>query len=166
MRLSIKNGKSWQRKHTRAFIQWFVQRYLSEGRKKALEIDVLITDDLKETDGNQATCDQVTREKYVLTLYATKNIPIEGFLQLLAHEMVHVKQYVKGELVDLDDEKHPTRFLNKSYNSEYNYWESPWEIEAHGRERGLMSMYAAEHKVRIKKFIEQRKLSRIDKSRK
>lgn len=58
-------------------------------------------------------------------------------LKTLAHEMVHVKQYAKGELKDY-------LISNKSkwkgeifINDEIEYWFQPWEIEAHGMEMGL-----------------------------
>ena len=58
-------------------------------------------------------------------------------LKTLAHEMVHVKQYAKGELKDY-------LISNKSkwkgevfIHDEVEYWFQPWEIEAHGMEMGL-----------------------------
>jgi hypothetical protein len=59
-------------------------------------------------------------------------------LLALAHEMVHVKQYAKGEMKDIF---RPTRMVKwqgeKYLHEEMDYWEQPWEIEAYGRERGL-----------------------------
>ena len=65
-------------------------------------------------------------------------------LVIIAHEMVHVKQYAKRELttcgktnlskwigIPVDDEK-------------MSYWDLPWEIEAHGREKGLVYQWAQE----------------------
>jgi hypothetical protein len=153
MQLTIQNGNKWQRFHTRKFVKWFVKKYLSDGVSKKLSIDVLISKDKKDTDGNQGLCQKVSRSEFELTILAQEEIPLEGFLTLLAHEMVHVKQYAKGELID---NGLATKFLNKSYRESYNYWESPWEIEAHGRERGLVTMYARDNKVRIRRFLEQR----------
>lgn len=57
----------------------------------------------------------------------------------LCHELVHAKQYVTGELVELDA---GYKFLGKKYGSPddkdiFAYFEQPFEIEAYGRERGL-----------------------------
>ena len=58
-------------------------------------------------------------------------------LTVLAHEMVHVKQYAKGEMKDYIRMK-SVKFQGKIYNDEeMDYWDHPWEIEAHGREKGL-----------------------------
>lgn len=56
----------------------------------------------------------------------------------LAHEMVHLKQYARGEMKDIH---HPVRMVKwqgeRYLYEEMDYWECPWEIEAYGREKGL-----------------------------
>jgi hypothetical protein len=63
----------------------------------------------------------------------------------LAHELVHVKQYLNNELFDYADGK--ARFRGKIYSAGHSpendelYYNSPWEIEAYGREQGLYKMF-------------------------
>jgi hypothetical protein len=63
-----------------------------------------------------------------------------SILKLLAHELVHVKQYVMGELKPANK-----GFVYKKtmYSPESldEYFEQPFEIEAYGRERGLMNAF-------------------------
>lgn len=47
-----------------------------------------------------------------------------NWLTTLAHEMVHVKQFARGEL-----NESLTRFKGKDY-SNTKYWDQPWEVEA------------------------------------
>ncbi len=58
-------------------------------------------------------------------------------LKTLAHELVHVKQYVMGELRWRD-----AGLLYKGINHDpenlEEYFELPYEIEAYGREKGLL----------------------------
>ncbi len=58
-------------------------------------------------------------------------------LKTLAHELVHVKQYVMGELKWRD-----AGLLYKGVNHDVmnlmEYFELPYEIEAYGREKGLL----------------------------
>lgn len=58
-------------------------------------------------------------------------------LKTLAHELVHVKQYVMGELKWRD-----TGLIYKGVNHKamnlMDYFELPYEIEAYGREKGLL----------------------------
>lgn len=63
-------------------------------------------------------------------------------LETLAHEMVHVKQYIMGET---NDELSMWRGDSIDYDS-LDYWNHPWEIDAHGREGGLLVKFShAEH---------------------
>jgi len=58
-------------------------------------------------------------------------------LKTLAHELVHVKQYVLGELKTRD-----VGLVYKGINHDamnlMEYFELPYEIEAYGREKGLL----------------------------
>lgn len=62
-------------------------------------------------------------------------------LQCLAHEMVHVKQYARGEL---SNGLITAKWQGKSYkltDSMEDYLNWPWEIEAYGRDRSLYLFY-------------------------
>ncbi|NBP01734.1 MAG: hypothetical protein EBU90_16680 [Proteobacteria bacterium] len=62
-------------------------------------------------------------------------------LETLAHEMVHVKQYIMNETDD-----GLTRWKNKKIDSnKVDYWNHPWEIDAYGREPGLIYKFATLH---------------------
>jgi hypothetical protein len=59
-------------------------------------------------------------------------------LKTLAHEFVHVKHYVYGEL-----NEEQTEWQGQPFDSDaVDYYELPWEIEAHGRETGLFTNFA------------------------
>jgi hypothetical protein len=67
-----------------------------------------------------------------------------------AHELVHIKQYLNNELFDYADGK--ARFkgeifpLGKSDDDDDVYFNSPWEIEAYGREVGMYKMFLKKYK--------------------
>ena len=58
-------------------------------------------------------------------------------LKTLAHELVHVKQYVLGELTY---RTHGMVWQKVTYAPDniFEYFETPFEIEAYGREKGLL----------------------------
>jgi len=58
-------------------------------------------------------------------------------LKTLAHELVHVKQYVMGELTY---RTHGMVWKKVTYAPDniIDYFETPFEIEAYGREKGLL----------------------------
>lgn len=77
-----------------------------------------------------------------------RNKPSDDCIFLtLAHEMVHLKQYVKKELrVDekITDEQYRGTWLGEHWypkKDQHHYFDSPWEIEAYGKERGLHSQW-------------------------
>lgn len=60
-------------------------------------------------------------------------------LMTLAHELVHVKQYVRGEM---RDHKYYVQWYSDRIDDEAtDYWDYPWEIEARGREYGMYRRY-------------------------
>ena len=61
-----------------------------------------------------------------------------NILKTLAHELVHVKQYVMGELKWRDA---GLLYKGTNHNPEnlMEYFELPYEIEAYGREKGLLA---------------------------
>jgi hypothetical protein len=84
--------------------------------------------------------------------YNTKNQPREFLIELhpgigaasilstLAHEMVHVKQLIYNETND-----DLSVWKGKRFNSDkVDYWDHPWEIDAHGRESGLLTKFAVQ----------------------
>jgi hypothetical protein len=84
--------------------------------------------------------------------YNTKNEPREFLIEIhpgigaknilatLAHEMVHIKQYIQHETND-----ELSMWKGKKVDSDsIDYWDHPWEIDAHGREIGLFTKFAVQ----------------------
>ena len=65
-----------------------------------------------------------------------------NILKTLAHELVHVKQYVMGELKYTT---HGMVYKRTTYSPDniFDYFETPYEIEAYGREKGLLVAFLA-----------------------
>jgi hypothetical protein len=78
----------------------------------------------------------------------------------IAHELVHVKQFARRELVSFCPSKNP-KYLGKEVKGDICYWDQPWEIEAFGREIGLVTRYE-EHllsNLKLKKSFLRRKVA-------
>jgi hypothetical protein len=75
------------------------------------------------------------------TIIVNKKLNKKTTLIALAHEMVHVKQYAKGELKDyLRNDK--VKWCGKVYCfSKIKYWSSPWEKEAYKKDILLYEQY-------------------------
>jgi len=63
-------------------------------------------------------------------------------LKTLAHELVHVKQYVMGDL-SMRREGLCYRGVHYDVKTLTEYFELPYEIEAYGREKGLLIAFLA-----------------------
>ena len=67
----------------------------------------------------------------------------------LGHELVHIKQYLNNEIFDYKsgDIRYKGSYFDSSYSeNEELYFDSPWEIEAYGREHGLYVMFCSKLK--------------------
>lgn len=72
----------------------------------------------------------------------------------LAHELVHVKQYLNNEMFDYvsGDVRYKGDYFDSRWQKdEEAYYNSPWEIEAYGREWGLYKMFCTKLKEECKK---------------
>ena len=103
---------------------------LSEGanRYRPREFDVIV-------DHHRAEIDNYDRTR-------TDTEWGHEILKTLAHELVHVKQYVMGELTA---RSHGMVWKKVAYAPEniFEYFETPFEIEAYGREKGLLVAFLA-----------------------
>lgn len=90
--------------------------------------------------------DHDTKNPKEFTIRVDTECNLTKFLHTIMHEMVHVKQYAKGELRYLQDRGNVKpmtfRWKQRRINSKHrNYYDLPWEIEAHGRELGLVIQF-------------------------
>jgi len=73
--------------------------------------------------------------------------------------MVHVKQFARNELYE-PSAKQGSRcrwkgeWLSPRQKCVKDYWDQPWEIEAHGRECGLFVRWAETHGFAKKKWAQ------------
>jgi hypothetical protein len=65
-----------------------------------------------------------------------KNTSLSKILRVIAHEMVHAKQFALGET---DDQL--TTWMGERIPENTNYWDHPWEIDAFGRQEGLITRF-------------------------
>lgn len=76
-------------------------------------------------------------------------------LIIIAHEMVHVKQQAKRELSYCSRSGSPRWHGQTVDDDTVDYWDLPWEIEAHGREKGLVYQWARANGHLDKKWVKE-----------
>lgn len=76
-------------------------------------------------------------------LEVNPNQGVRGIFETIAHEMVHIKQYVMGETND-----QLSKWRGRKVDSDtLDYWEHPWEIDAFGREAGLTHKFVCQNQL-------------------
>lgn len=118
-------------------VLFYGKKLLSERLLTKIEVELVFNDPTigRDVYGYCDWNDENTRSRD-FTITIRPNLSKKKTLLVLAHEMVHVKQYAKGEMKDYMRLKR-VKFNGKIYDKSMDYWEHPWEIEAHGREKGL-----------------------------
>jgi hypothetical protein len=131
-------------------IKWYGRKLLTE--RIYNEIEILLEFDPTLTKDNLYGCvdwNDSSSKSRDFTISMDPNLGKRNMLIVLAHEMVHVKQYAKGELKDF---VYGTRVKFKGSiidDNKVDYWDQPWEIEAHGREKGLYLKFLQYEKDKI-----------------
>jgi len=119
-------------------------------------------DDLKMLEAWCQYLGVFKEKKHFRIVLNAKNIskvidPLKKYKKILiglGHELVHVKQYLNGEMFDYvsGGVKYKGSYFDHSYqNSQEAYYDAPWEIEAYGRELGLYKMFITKMKGAEKK---------------
>ena len=114
-------------------------------RKKNLEVNISIKRNMIENEGMFAGVVD-TDDTNTFDMELDSSMSLRKKLLSVAHEMVHVKQFTRGELKHTDNLA-VSSWKGKKYH-ESKYWECPWEIEAYGRELGLFTMWIEENEIK------------------
>lgn len=138
--VEIIGGTAQQKKYVESMVHFCIKKLMPKVRTLDLEIKLkTIKDDV------YGYCLSVTRREFEIEV--DRNLSLRRLLTTVAHEMVHVKQYARGEL------KGDYIWHGKTYHpKKVDYWDEPWEIEAHGRECGLFIRWAEEEGIGHKKW--------------
>jgi len=155
MFLNITGGTKKERALVESLTVFSGYYLMTDATADKLEIDIELMGNLYKECGNLADVvyeDNNFRPKEY-TLRVDKTFTLRRMLESVAHEMVHVSQFATGRWVELETTK-TTRFDGKEYKKLPNYWDRPWEIEAHGRECGLFVRWCEENKLGKQKWTQ------------
>lgn len=142
MKVSVKGAQSTIfRKHIKWATEFYASKLMSKRMNESLDITIILKDELDDnSDGSCSFEDHDDGIRYFELEIDRKNSQRQILLNL-AHEMVHVKQFACGELKD--GLKPATTYWQgiQVDDNQVDYWDTPWEIEAHGREKGLFTRF-------------------------
>ncbi len=136
MEIIVSGGSRNQKKYAESMALFCVNKFLPRHKNLTVEINLR----LMSKDETYGYCCHVDDREFEVELKRT--LGMRDMLTTLAHEMVHVKQYVLGE-------------LDQGSESEYDYWDKPSEIEAHGRETGLFIRWCEQERLSHLKWTQK-----------
>ena len=120
------------------------------GKRMANNVDVLVklTKDLKKKEKAYGFChitdDSLARPReFMIELDASMKYTFGQILTWLAHEMVHLKQFVRKELWDYESGR--VQWKSRAYSKKVHYEDQPWEKEAYRLEEELYEMFEEEY---------------------
>lgn len=127
--ITVNGGTKNQRKYAESMAMFVC-------RKFNINPEIEINFRRMSKDENYGYCCHLEDEEFEIEIKRT--LRLRDLLITLAHELVHVKQYIKGEIV----------------NDDTDYWDRPHEIEAHGRETGLFIRWVEQNNLANKKWTQ------------
>jgi hypothetical protein len=145
--ITVRGGSLHQRALVKKAAECYLARLLPKRRihlYDALVIDFELIPNLFEKEHCKGDClsiydDDSNSLDFEIRLDSSMNMI--ALLMGVAHEIVHVKQYATGELADTRN-PHVSRWKGKRINwKKLDYFDHPWEIEAYGRECGLLELF-------------------------
>ena len=109
-----------------------------------VEVFVKLSKDLKKKEQAYGFChitdDSLSRPReFMIELDASMRHPFSQILTWLAHEMVHLKQFVRKELWDYETGR--VQWKSREYGR-VDYDDQPWEKEAYRLEEKLYEEFA------------------------
>lgn len=122
--IEVVGGKKKEREIAKEVVALCVKKLMP--RMKTLDITV----ELQNIDA-LGYCLEETPREFVLSIQ--KGLTISDLVSTICHEMIHVKQYARRELKNVNGR---TLWKKKDYTN-VSYMECPWEKEAYAKEAKL-----------------------------
>lgn len=141
MQIYTKGSTRKTQKIVKDLTRFCAEMLMSKRLADSLLIRIEFINDLdNQYDGDCEYVDEESRPKEFL-IRVNDSLKLSKKLRTICHEMVHVKQYATGEMKYMSRPARFTKFQGMLYPDELEYWDSPWEIEAFGREPGLYTRW-------------------------
>ena len=123
--------------------EFYGEVLLGKRMAKNIYLDIKLTNDLKKKEEAYGYChivdDNISRPReFMIELDASMKYSFDQILTWLAHEMVHLKQFVRKELWDYESGR--VQWKSRSFGR-VKYDDQPWEKEAYRLEGELYEMF-------------------------
>tara|TARA_A100000164_G_C21743311_1_gene693393 strand:+ start:464 stop:943 length:480 start_codon:yes stop_codon:yes gene_type:complete len=145
MEINVTGGSARQRMYVESIAAFTLNHLMP--RMKSIILNIQIKSFGKdETLGYCLPDDDADQDRpREFTIEINRTSRLRRMLETVAHEIVHAKQFARGELYwscVKGQNRWQGKWLSNSKKAVKDYWDNPWEIEAHGRECGLFVRWA------------------------
>ncbi|WP_300422831.1 hypothetical protein [uncultured Hyphomonas sp.] len=147
MIIHVKGSNKAVRKLVEIAAWYYAEKLMGKRLINNLEINIKLKKDMFEKDNTEGTAiwEDESYWPKEFTIELDCDTKVRNILITLAHEMVHIKQWAKGEMYEYA-EPGKVRFMKTKYDmNDLNYWDFPWEIEAFGRQLGLFVRFCEDN---------------------
>jgi hypothetical protein len=130
-------------------IDYCIRIFIKELKLQNSRYDLIVVTDrgMAKREGNRGVVFKLAPKTIAMTIDTA--LDVEKLIITLAHEMVHVKQYAKGQITHGKNVK-LKYWMGKPIKADY--FDTPWEMEAYSKERILANkIFAKLEKKRKKK---------------
>jgi hypothetical protein len=142
MKVYCRGGTKEQKRLAKDVTRSCAEKLMTKRLSDSLMVTILFVPDMGDLEGDCGYEDyESPRPKEYTIRVGNKSKKIITQLRTICHEMVHVKQYARGEMKELWKPARYTRYQGKVYPEKMDYWDTPWEVEAFGREVGLYTRW-------------------------
>jgi len=114
-------------------------RFFTPARLKDITINFELVSQVKGSDSAAYCSIDIPLREFTIELDRSMNMRI--LLLGVAHELIHVKQYLTGQMYEGNDDNHQYRTFwagNIVNEDKWSAYDAPWEVEAYGMELGIL----------------------------
>ena len=147
MLLHVKGSNKAVRKIVEMASWYYAEKLMGTRLMGTLSITINLIRNMSEKTGCEGSAiwddwDDFKKTPRDFTIELDCSMSLRNILINLAHEFVHVKQWVKGDMYEYFRNPSMVRFMKKKYDmNNMAYFDYPWEIEAFGRQLGLFTRW-------------------------
>ncbi len=147
MILSIRNAPKGTLKKFRSATRWMINHLFGNRLSQVISMNVIFKKDLCKKEfifGDCGTEDDSFPPRLFTIRIDSNMTKFQQFITL-SHELIHMKQFAKGEMYDYALRPELTRWKRRKINVEKTDYENlPWEKEAYKLQRSLLLSWAKE----------------------
>lgn len=148
--ISVSGGSSHKRKLVKKAARWMLGYALGNRLASNITLKIKISDELKNSNvyGSVIWEDDNHRPReYDMDL--CNYIKDRMLYRVLAHEVVHIRQYATGDLKDMASHAEYCKWKNKMVKAEGrgsgSYFDLPWEVEARRDQEDILRAWKLSH---------------------